>query len=72
MELSARRCPGPSVRIPLEYPLSNYFTATPRRLRALDDAGPVRRPFSAAPRRPGHVLRPGQIVVRIRTRISPA
>jgi hypothetical protein len=30
LELSADGVPGPSVKIPLEYPLSNYFTATPR------------------------------------------
>jgi hypothetical protein len=30
MELSADGAPGPSVAIPLEHPLSNYFTATPR------------------------------------------
>jgi len=30
MELSADGVPGSSVKIPLEYPFSNYFTATPR------------------------------------------
>jgi len=30
LELSADGTPGPSVTIPLEHPLSNYFTATPR------------------------------------------
>ena len=30
MELSADGVPGASVKIPLEHPLSNYFTATPR------------------------------------------